>query len=89
MDYARKEKPGKSLPSRMIESVAKHPALALGIIVILLLVILYTFAKNRGWIGGGKSVKRPMVGKKAVAAKNEDDDPETEELIDSINSSAK
>jgi hypothetical protein len=79
----------------MVGAVAKNPAMALGLIVVLAVVLLYFFAKSKGWFGLG-SGKAPMRGgraassKKARAAKgggDDDDDPETADLIDSINGS--
>mgnify|MGYP006876822131 CR=1 FL=1 len=97
--YARDPRPrtGKSLPSKMVDSVAKHPAAALGIIIVLIVVLLYFLAKSKGWfgLGGGKAPMRggrASSGKKARAAKgggDDEEDPETEDLIDSINGSGR
>ena len=89
---------GKSLPAKMTDSVRKRPGAALAVIVVLVVLVLVLYAQQKGWfgLGGCKFSMRadgapPRGGsKKARApAAADDDDPETEDLIDSINGSGR
>lgn len=90
----------KSLPAKMTDSVRKRPGVALAIIVVLAILVLFLYAQHKGLFGLGGGGKSPMRGdraasrgstKKARAKADDDDgdDPETEDLIDSINGSGR
>lgn len=84
---------GKSFLSKMTDTVQGYPGTALAIIVALVLVVLYLYAQRKGWFGLGSDAPPPRAGgagsRAGAKAPRAAADPETEELIDSINSASR
>ena len=92
-------KSGGSFPAKMVASVEAHPGIALATILVLVVVVLYMWAKSCGMFGLGskkpphKNNKKKPPGRRDADAEDQDDDgdeldPETARLVRSINSSS-
>lgn len=89
----------QSFAAKTVGLVEAHPSMALALIVVLAVLVAALYAARQGWfgLGGGKRRGRltgrpPPRGKRREArgdSASEDEDDETERLIDSINQSAR
>lgn len=91
----------KSLASKLTNSCSNHPGIAMGIILVLLVLVIYLYARLRGWIGqkgssaeGGRSPQKKPKKKSGMKssspasskAEPEEEDAEIDDLIRSIES---
>jgi predicted metalloprotease len=69
--------------------VARNSGLALALIIVLVVLVVYMYAQRMGWFGLGGG-RRSMRGRRRGSAAAEDgdaEDPETNRLLQSINTS--
>ena len=81
---------GKGLLPKITGAIAVHNYATFALIVLLIIVIIALYARQKGWFGLGSGARPSRAfgvgkGKKRAQAADEDSDPETENLIDSIN----
>ena len=72
---------GRSVFRKASDAVAAHSAGALVLIVVLVVALFYLYLRQTAWFGG----RFPARGEKRGRDDNEED-PEADRLIDSINS---
>jgi hypothetical protein len=98
-DYMSSPRPPakKGWASTMTNAVKNNPVGVLSLVVILVLIIIYLYARTQGWFGlaakpAGKTTRekgRTDEGVRSSSKKKrppaDDTDSETEDLIDSIN----
>lgn len=80
-------KPEKNLAAKAGDFVAAHRMMVVAVIVLLVAAVIYLYATQAGWFGLGAGKSR-LRSRKSGAAAREDEDPETDRLIDSINAAA-
>lgn len=86
---APERRSSKSVYGKGSDFVAAHGGAVLALVLVLVLVIVFLYARHAGWFGLGGGPAAPKRGRGRMTDKAEDDsDPETDRLIDSINSAA-
>ena len=70
--------------------VASHSTGALAFIIILVIIIVYLYARQASWFGLGESSSQPRLASSTKKGRQNDvEDSETTQLIDSINNAAR
>jgi hypothetical protein len=93
-DVSFKHKNKTSAVTQLKNVVASNPLATLAIIILLIIAVVYMVAREKGWFGLGTAQKKGKLAagggaKQAKPSGNSDDDndPEADKLINSINSS--
>ena len=76
-----------SILSKITGSISASPLIAFAVIVILVVIILYTYVKSKGWFGLGKKPSDSMKRSRTESAEATDD-VETMKLIDELNNAS-
>lgn len=77
---------GKNMLGQMGDMVARNRFIAMAIIVVLVIIVAYFVARDKGWFGLGGAPSAKKSGKKGAPPADSESDPEADQLIKSINS---